>query len=90
MLNLINEYLAAKAEADAAAARLDKAKKDIIATGREWLDGNEISIKVTLSEASNLDTKKARGYLTEAQIAACTGKVLRTTITVKPRRAEAA
>lgn len=90
MLNIIDEYLAAKAEADAAAARLDAAKKAVLETGREWLDGEVVSLKITLAEASTLDTKQARNYLTDAEIAACTKKSLRTTITIKPRRAEAA
>lgn len=90
MNDIITEYLTAKAEADAAADRLDAAKKAILETGREWLDGETVSLKVSLVEASSLDTKQARAYLTEAEIAACTKRSLRTTISIKARRADAA
>ena len=87
---LVVSFLAAKAAADAANAALDAAKAAILGTGMETLTDGHVDVVVCLSERATLDTKIAKSFLDDAQIAAATKTAVVTTLRVRARLAVAA
>ena len=87
---LVAAFLAAKAAAEAANATLDAAKAAILGTGMETLTDGHVDVVVCLSERATLDTKIAKSFLDDAQIAAATKTAVVTTLRVKARLAVAA
>ena len=76
-------YAIAKARADAIAAELGELREQILATGREVLDGDAYRVTVSLAETTRLDTKEARKLLKPAQLAQCEKTSMVTTLRVK-------
>jgi hypothetical protein len=82
---LADRYTLLKNEIDALTKELDAVKAEIKATGAETLVGDYGIVTVALSERSTLDTKVAKAFLTDEQVAACTKVTLVETLRVKPR-----
>lgn len=88
-LSLADRYAILKTDIDALTKQLDAVKAEIKATGLETITGDQAVVTVSLSERSTLDTKAAKQFLTEEQIASCTKVTLVETLRVKPRMATA-
>lgn len=84
-LSLADRYAVLKADADAIAKALDAVKAEIKATGLEVIEGERSIVTVCLSERATLDTKAAKAFLTDEQVAACTKVTLVETLRVKPK-----
>ena len=84
-LPLADRYAILKAEADALAKQIDALKAEIKATGLETVEGDNVVIKVSLSERSTLDACAAKKILTPEQVAACTKVSLVETLRIQPR-----
>lgn len=84
-LSLADRFAILKADADVIAKALDAVKAEIKATGLETLVGDMAIVTVALSERSTLDTKAAKAFLTDEQIASCTKTTLVETLRVKPK-----
>lgn len=84
-MTLADRYALLKNEIDALTKELDKVKAEIKATGLETIEGERAIVTVALSERSTLDTKAAKAFLTDEQVAACTKVTLVETLRVKPR-----
>ena len=80
---LADLYAITKARADAAATELAALREQIIATGKEALDGDAFTVTVSLAETTRIDTKEARKLLKPAQIAKCEKTSMTTTLRVK-------
>ena len=80
--NTLNERLK-ELEAEVKAVR-----DQIVATGQEKLVGEFADVTVSLSERSTFDGKLAQSYLTAKQIAACTKKLVVTTVRAKAKTAK--
>jgi hypothetical protein len=84
-LPLADRYAILKAEADALAKQIDALKAEIKATGLETVEGDNVVIKVCLSERSTLDTASVKKILTPDQVAACSKVSLVETLRIQPR-----
>ena len=60
---LADRYAAAKAAADAAEVELKALRKEILATGRESIEGAHCFLKVSLQEQTRLDTDAVKAFL---------------------------
>jgi hypothetical protein len=69
-------------------AEVKAVREQIIATGQERVIGEFADALVSLSERSNFDGKLAQSYLTADQIAACTKKLVVTTVRAKAKTAK--
>jgi phage-related baseplate assembly protein len=87
---LADLYAVAKAEAEAAEKRVQSLRKQIIELGQEFQVGDAYTVQVSLSERASLDSKAAKSFLTEAQIAECTKTSLVETLRIKASVAMAA
>ena len=87
---LADLYAIAKAEEDAAKKRSEALRKQILEAGQEYVFGDAYTVQVALSERSSLDSKAAKAFLTEAQIAECTKVSLVETLRVRAQIAAAA
>jgi hypothetical protein len=83
--SLADRYAILKAEIDALTKEMDKVKAEIKSTGLETIEGDRAIVVVSLSERSTLDTKAAKTFLTDEQVATCTKVTLVETLRVKPR-----
>ena len=83
LTSLADRYAVMKAEADDLAKRIDALRKEILATGRETIEGELFAVTVGLSERSTLDTKACKEFLTEEQVAACTKTTVCETLRIK-------
>lgn len=84
-LSLADRYAILKADADAIAKALDAVKAEIKATGLEVIEGDRAVVTVSLSERSTLDSKAAKAFLTDEQVASCTKVTLVETLRVKAK-----
>jgi len=84
-LSLADRYAILKADADVIAKALDAVKAEIKATGLETIEGERAIVTVCLSERSTLDSKAAKAFLTDEQIASCTKVTLVETLRIKPK-----
>lgn len=84
-LSLADRYAILKADIDTLTKELDLVKAEIKATGKDVIEGDNAIVTVSLSERSTLDTKAAKAFLTDEQIASCTKVTLVETLRVKPR-----
>lgn len=82
---LADTYALAKAELDAAQKAVDAIRKEILATGVEFITGDCAIVEVALSERAGFDAKVAKTFLTPEQIAACTNVSLVTTLRIKAK-----
>jgi hypothetical protein len=71
---LVAAYIAAKADADAAEARLKDIRKQVLAAscGSDIVEGDDAVIKITVGMRSSLDAKLVGQILSAEQIEACT------------------
>ncbi len=69
---LADLYAVAKAEVEAAAARMEALRMQVLETGEAELIGDAFALKVSRFDQSRLSTELARKYLTPSQIAKCT------------------
>ena len=84
-LSLADRFAILKADADAINKEFEAVKAEIKATGLEKIEGENATVVVSLSERSMFDTKAAKEFLTDEQIASCTSVALITTIRPKPK-----
>lgn len=82
---LADQYAAAKAAADDAAAALDAIKAQIKAAGIERHIGVTCDVVLALSEQRRVDNALLKAYLTDDQIEACKKPILVETIRIKPK-----
>lgn len=87
---LADLYAAAKAELEAAEAKVKAIRAEILATGCDAIHGDTCTVTVSLSERETFNGKLAKTFLTEDQIAACTGSTLVETLRIKAALAKAA
>jgi len=78
-------FAEAKARLDAADAEVKALRKEILATGLEFLNAEHLFVEVSLSERSSIDTKAVKELLTADQIASVTKTSVIETLRVKPR-----
>lgn len=60
---LADRYAAAKAASEAIEAELKALRKEILATGRETIEGGHCFLKVQLMEQTRLDTDAVKAFL---------------------------
>lgn len=84
-LSLADRFAILKADADVINKELEAVKAEIKATGLETIEGERAIVTVCLSERSTLDSKAAKVFLTDEQIASCTKTTLVETLRVKPK-----
>jgi hypothetical protein len=72
--SLVSAYIAAKAELDAAEARVKALKAEILvaSNGGDIVEGDEADIRITVGQRSSLDAKLVAQILTAEQIESCT------------------
>lgn len=88
---LADAYIEAKQAAEAAEAKVKALRAEILSLGVEVIPGTFADVKVGLSERTTFDSKTAKTFLTDEQIAACNKTSLIETVTIgKPRLAVAA
>jgi hypothetical protein len=72
--SLVSAYIAAKAELDAAEARVKALKAEILvaSNGGDIVEGDEADIRITVGQRSSLDAKLVAQLLSPAQVESCT------------------
>ena len=83
--NLADMYALAKAELDAAEARVADLKKQINALGVETLEGDHCTIVVDLSERTTVDSKAVRLILTDDQFKSVSKTTLVQSVRIKAK-----
>jgi uncharacterized protein involved in exopolysaccharide biosynthesis len=66
---LADQYAAIKMEIEKLEAQLKEVKKDIVATGRDIIEGDEFKVTVGLQQRESIAVAKAREVLDEATLA---------------------
>lgn len=87
---LADQYAAVKSEIDKLAETLATLRAQIKDTGRETIEGDFCTLKVSLSERGTLQKDILETMLTPAQIASATKKTTVETIRIKAKVAVAA
>lgn len=90
---LADAYALLKAQADEIANRLEAMRKEILeAAGSDeaLFEGDYYTVKVCNEQTSSFDSKVAKQYLTEDQIALCTRKSERRVLRIKASLSAAA
>ena len=80
---LADRYGSLKAEIEALTKQLDAVKGEILEAGAEEFVGTCYTVSVGLSERTSLDTKKAKAFLTPAQVAEASVTQVITTVRVR-------
>jgi len=91
-MTLADRYAVAKAELEAAQAKVDAIKKEIKETAHDGvIDGDFATLTITYTTPSRFDATAAKAFLSAEQVAACTkiGSLVET-IRVKHKLAVAA
>ena len=91
-LTLADRYAIAKAELDAAQAKVDAIKAEIKGTAHDGvIEGEFATVTITYTTPERFDAKAAKAFLTAEQVAACTkpGSLVET-IRIKNKLAAAA
>lgn len=84
---LADRFAILKADIQRLNEEMERVRAEIKATGLETLVGDHAIVTVSLYERASFDTKKAKTFLTEEQIAACQKVLLCERIDDKPRLA---
>jgi hypothetical protein len=85
MTSIADRYAALKYQQEAIETELKALRAEIIATGREVVEGEQCKIVVSLSERVTLDSKLARQFLTLDQVKACEKTSLIETLRIKAK-----
>jgi hypothetical protein len=72
--SLVSAYISAKAELDAAEARVKALKAQVLiaSNGGDIVEGDDADIRITVGQRSSLDAKLVAQLLSPEQVAACT------------------
>jgi hypothetical protein len=84
-LPLADQFAILKADIDVLTKQMDAVKEAIKATGKDVVEGNTSIVTVNLYETTVFDSKVAKTFLTEEQVAACTRKSDVYRMTAKPK-----
>jgi len=82
---LADRYAVLKEQSDLIAKELASLRSELLATGREVIEGERVLIKVQLIESERIDSKLARAKLDDETLAAIMVKSLSERLNVKPK-----